>query len=79
MEMGDSAAGLRRTGLGTGGEDDGQVEDLAELRVSHDVVLHLNGRLITGDLVETFLEVDDEQGGVVLVDPLILECRSCQS
>ena len=60
MEMGDSAAGLRRTGLGTGGEDDGEVEDLAELGVREDGALHLYRRLVAAEQVEPLLVVDDQ-------------------
>ena len=79
MGMGDNAAGLRHTGLGAGGDDDGQVEDLAELGVREDGALHLYRRLVAAEQVEPLLVVDDEQHRVGLVDPLVLERRRCRS
>ena len=43
-----------------------------------DIILHLHRRLVAGDLVEALLEIDDKEGGVVLVDALVREGRCCR-
>jgi hypothetical protein len=54
--------------LSRGGHDDGKVEDLSDLGVSHHVVAVESGVPVTSKLVETNLEIENEQHlGRVLV------------
>lgn len=71
-----SAHKLTQTGLSTGGQDGGEVEDLCERGMRENVVLHDGAELVAGDLVQAFLSVHDEEDDVVLVEPVVCECRS---
>ena len=47
--------------LSRGGHDNGKVEDLSDLGMSHHVVAVESGIPVTSKLVETNLEIEDEQ------------------
>ena len=54
--------------LSRGGHDDGKVEELSDLGVGHHVVAVESSVPVTSELVETNLEIEDEQHlGRVLV------------
>ena len=57
-----------------GGDDDRQVIDLTQGGVKEDTVVHILGAGVTDYADETNLMVDDEQSGVISVDPLEGEC-----
>lgn len=56
--FGERAVGAR---VGGGGEDDGDVEEGAERGVGVDVVLVERGVPVAGDVVESDLDVEDEE------------------
>ena len=68
---------MQHTPLSRGGEDGGEVEDLAQLGVGQDVLLVDRGVLVTDEVEETLLVVNDEEDGLVLVKTLVLEGRHC--
>lgn len=58
------------TSLGAGGQDSGQIEDLADSSVSEHIVPVLVGLPVARQVEQPNLVVHDEEGGVVLVDAL---------
>lgn len=54
-----------RTLLAAGGQDDGDIEDLAEGRMCHHVAAVQGGVKIAGELVEADLQVQDQEDGFV--------------
>lgn len=56
------------TDFGAGGENNWEIEHLGHRGMCQDVVFHLQGRVIADDVVETDLVVDDQEGGIVLVN-----------
>ena len=59
-----------------GGDDDGETVGLAQGSVEDDVVVHVLCAVVTDDTQESDLVVDDEQGGVVPINPLELVCSN---
>ena len=66
--------GNKHTLIRAGGNDHREVVGLAQASVEEDVVVHILDGVITDDPYETDLVVDDEQGGVVPIDPLKRIC-----
>ena len=60
------------TCFSTGGQNGWQVEYFAKGGVGYDVILEQIGLHVVGHLEQSNLVVDDQQGDVVLVDPLKL-------
>lgn len=59
-----------RSSISRRGQDDGNVKDLADSSMSHDVVLVETWVPVPGNMVEADLDVQNEENGVVLVDTL---------
>lgn len=57
------------TSLGGGGHHHGEVEKLSELGMSEDVLTVESGIPVTSNLVKANLEIEDQEKGVVLVEP----------
>lgn len=68
------AIGEKDTLIRAGGDDNGEVVDLAKTSVEYDVVVHGLGVVVTDDAYEANLVVDDEQRGVIPINPLKLVC-----
>jgi hypothetical protein len=67
-----SIRGTRKGGtlLSRSSQDGWEVEKLAELSMSHDVVAVDGGIPVPSKLVQSYLKVENEKHGVVLVDAL---------
>ena len=61
--------------IGAGGDNNGEIVGLAQIRVEDDVVVHILSIVITHGAQETNLMVDEEQSGVVSVNPFKLVCK----
>ena len=57
-----------------GGDDNRETVGLAQGCVEEDVIVHLLDTVVTDDADEADLVVDDEQCGVVPIDPLECVC-----
>ena len=60
--------------ISAGGDNNGEVVGLAQGRVEDNVIVHIPSVVITYSAQETDLVVDDEQSGVVSIDPFKLVC-----
>jgi len=67
----------KRTLIRAGGNDNGEVVCLAQSSVENNVVVQILNVVVTDDAHETDLVVDNEQSGIVLIDPLKLVCGDC--
>lgn len=61
------------TGIGRGGHDNRQVKGLAQGGVGKSLLLVESGIKVAGELVETLLDIDNEQESVILHKSLIVE------
>lgn len=68
--------GRKSTLIRAGGDDNREVIGLAQASVEDNVVVHLLEVVVTDNAQEADLVVDDEQSGVVPVDPLKLVCSN---
>ena len=60
-----------------GGDDDREVIDLTQGSVKEDTVVHILGAGVADYTDETDLMVNDEQSGVIPIDPLERVCSNC--
>ena len=67
-----SCSARKFTLLRAGSDDNGKVVGLAKASVKENVVVHVLGAVVTDNAQKTDLVVDDEQSGIVLVNPLKL-------
>ena len=68
--------GRKSTLIRAGGDDNREVVDLAQASVEDNIVVHILDAVVTDDAQETDLVVDDEQSGVVPIDPLKRVCSN---
>jgi hypothetical protein len=66
--------GRKITLLHASGDDNGKIAGLSKARVEDNVVVRILDVAVADGVRETGLVADDEQSGVVLVDPLGLMC-----
>ena len=59
--------------VSAGHENSRKADNLAKRSVRQDACLHPHSREVASNLIKTFLVVDDEKNGVVLVEPFIGE------
>ena len=59
-----------------GSNNNGKVVGLTQTGVEHDVVVHVLGVVVEHNAHKPDLVVDDEQCGIVSINPLKLVCRN---
>jgi hypothetical protein len=59
-----------------GGDNNREAVGLTEASVEDNVVVHILGAVVTNNAYQADLVVDDEQSGVVLIDPFKRVCSN---
>ncbi len=83
ITQGLSVGSKKLTSLRTSSKNSGEIENLAEACMRHDVVLVFLWGVVANQLEQPHLMVDDEENRVVLVEALVFKSRgtyveSCQ-